>query len=170
MSSEKYSGWKESHTMTWEEYFNSRFIEAIKLGKLLVEEVGEERAYKIIAEKTFENETEFGKEIKGDKPLNSKEDLAQIFKENIFDDPYFINSNDIEILDNSDEGFNYNVHNCIWAHVFRKHDAAGLGFHMICHGDYAIANGLGKNVELRRTKTLMQGDPYCDMMWLWKGD
>ena len=69
MSSVKYSGWNKSHTMTWEEYFDSRFIEAIKLGKLLVEEVGEKRAFKIIAEKTFENGTEFGKEIKGDKPL-----------------------------------------------------------------------------------------------------
>jgi hypothetical protein len=155
--------------MTWEEYFDSRFIEAIKLGKLFVEEVGEERAYKIIAEKTFENETEFGKEIKGNKTLNSKEDLSQIFKE-LFESTYFKNSNDIEILDNSEEGFNYIVHNCIWAHIFRKHEAADLGFHMICHGDYGIANGLGKHVDLRRTMTLMQGDAYCDMMWLWKGE
>ena len=161
--------WKEKHTVTWEEYFDTRFIEAMKLSKILRQELGEERAFELISKKAYEAETEFGKEIKGDKPITTKEDLSNIFRK-LLDTPYFKRSNKVEIHDNSDEGFNYTVHNCIWAHTFRKHDESELGYHMICHGDYGIANGLGKNVELRRNMTLMQGDPCCDFMWLWRGE
>lgn len=160
--------WNQKEPLSWEEYFEARFLEAIKLGKLLIKEIGDEKAYKLIGENTYKTETEFGKQLRGDKPINSAEDLAKIFKE-LLDTPYFTKSCIVEVQESKD-GYCYNVSNCIWAHTFRKHNAAELGFHMICHGDYGIANGLGSNIKLIRTKTLMQGDDCCDFTWCWEKD
>ncbi|MBN2335230.1 L-2-amino-thiazoline-4-carboxylic acid hydrolase [Candidatus Bathyarchaeota archaeon] len=157
--------WDEKHSLSWEEYFDTRFLEAIKLGKLLIKEIGEEKAYRMIAENAYKTETEFGRELRVDKILGSAEDLAEIFRE-LLDTPYFKKSCTVEVKDSID-GFSYDVTHCIWAHIFRKHDASELGYHMICHGDYGIANGLGEHVKLDRTKTLMLGEDCCDFRWVW---
>jgi len=168
MSSSTYEGWTKTQTITWEEYFDVRFKEAINMTKMFMKELGKEKVYKLTAQKTYEEGKEFGKEImEGKKTLTSVEDLSLVFRE-LFSTPYFKASTDVEILDDSAESFNYNVSKCIWAHTFRKYDASELGYHMICFGDNGIAKGLSPNVKLVRTKTLMQGDNCCDFKWCWE--
>lgn len=41
-------------------------------------------------------------------------------------------------------------------------------FHHTCNADPAIAEGFNPNIGLKRTKTLMQGDDYCDHFYFIK--
>ena len=51
---------------------------------------------------------------------------------------------------------------CLLAKIFRDMDAADLGYVMICQPDFVTTPTYFPNVRLKRTKTLMQGDDYCD--------
>jgi len=40
---------------------------------------------------------------------------------------------------------------------------------MVCHGDYAWAEGFNPDIKLVRDKTLMQGDSICNHRYVWQG-
>ncbi len=54
------------------------------------------------------------------------------------------------------------VTQCLWAKTFRAAGAADIGYACICHPDFAAASGWNPKLKLIRTKTLMQGDEYCN--------
>lgn len=54
------------------------------------------------------------------------------------------------------------VTRCLWADMFRKLDAAELGYALYCASDYGYCEGLNPNITFTRTKTIMQGDDCCD--------
>ena len=41
-------------------------------------------------------------------------------------------------------------------------DAARIGYSYICYADYATAQAFNPKIVMRRSKTLMQGDSYCN--------
>ncbi|MDQ1279399.1 MAG: hypothetical protein QG670_661 [Thermoproteota archaeon] len=51
---------------------------------------------------------------------------------------------------------------CLLAKVFRDIGAADLGYTMICQPDFVTTPAYLSGIRLKRTKTLMQGDDYCD--------
>jgi hypothetical protein len=169
MSSGRLDSWDEKHSFTWDEYFDARFKEAIKIAKLLVNEVGEKRAYELIAQNTFEAETEYAKDVMKEQgiELNSLEDLETLLRSWI-SDPYFQNSIEEDYYGNVGGCLKSDVRKCIWAHTFRKYDASEIGYYMACYGDYGMANAFGPKAKLKRTKTLMRGDDCCDFEWYWE--
>ena len=159
--------WKEKQNITLEEYFSLRFEDAAKYAKLLIEEIGEEKAYEILDKNAIEEGKEMGKELmKNREPLTSRDDLARFWKET-YSEPFWEKCLEIEYLE-SDDCFKYNVTKCIWAHTFSKLGASDFGFHTMCMGDYGIGKGLSPHVTLKRSKTLMQGDDCCDFAWCWE--
>jgi hypothetical protein len=46
--------------------------------------------------------------------------------------------------------------------------AVDIGYAVICHPDFASAEGYSTKLRLVRTKTLMQGHDCCNHRWLWK--
>jgi len=40
-----------------------------------------------------------------------------------------------------------------------------IGFDLSCNRDFNLVAGFNKNIKLKRTKTLMQGDSYCDFRY-----
>jgi len=52
--------------------------------------------------------------------------------------------------------------------VFKEMKATDLGYVLNCQPDFAYAKACHPNVKLKRTKTLMQGDNYCDHTFYWE--
>jgi L-2-amino-thiazoline-4-carboxylic acid hydrolase len=166
MSSEPIE-WDEKVDITWREYFNLRFADASKYAKLLIDELGEEKAYEILDKNALEEGKEYGKEWMSKRnPLTSKDDISDFFH-GLYSEPFWDKCLEVEYLE-SDDCFKYNVTKCIWAYTFSKLGAPEFGFHTMCMGDYGIAKGLSPHVTLKRSKTLMQGDDCCDFSWYWE--
>jgi len=86
---------------------------------------------------------------------------------------YLRNQNDFwkhvvtaEIVEDSPNAVEVRVKECIWAHTFRKQKAADVGYACVCHPDFAYAKAFNPKMRMERTKTLMQGDEYCNHRWV----
>jgi hypothetical protein len=44
------------------------------------------------------------------------------------------------------------------------------GFLLVCNSDFPFAEGLGRDIKLTRTQTLMQGASHCDFRYKWRKD
>ena len=55
--------WKNNQEITLEEYFKLRFTDTAKYVKLLIEQLGEEKAYQILDQNALEEGIEIGKEF-----------------------------------------------------------------------------------------------------------
>lgn len=54
------------------------------------------------------------------------------------------------------------VTRCLFADEMRMLNAAGIGFAFYCSYDHGFCQGLNPDIRFTRTKTLMQGDDFCD--------
>jgi hypothetical protein len=72
----------------------------------------------------------------------------------------------LEIVQDTPEVFEVRVRECLWAKTFRKQNAAEVGYACMCHPDFAVANAYNPKLRMERTKTLMQGDEYCNHRWV----
>jgi len=54
------------------------------------------------------------------------------------------------------------VTQCLFAEAMRKHEAANIGLAFYCAYDYGFCQGLNQEIGFARTKTLMEGDAFCD--------
>lgn len=69
-----------------------------------------------------------------------------------------------EIIENTDNVYEIKVTECLWAKIFREANAADIGYASICYPDFAAAEA--GNRKMFRTKTLMEGDKYCNHRWI----
>jgi hypothetical protein len=67
-----------------------------------------------------------------------------------------------QIVESTPKAFELKVTECLWAKTYREANAADLGFLLTCYGDYALARGFNPKMRMTRTKTLMQGDAFCN--------
>ena len=73
-----------------------------------------------------------------------------------------------DVVEEADQALEFRVRECLWAKTFREAGAADIGYAMICYPDFASARAFHPQIELIRTKTLMQGDDHCNHRWVWK--
>ncbi len=69
---------------------------------------------------------------------------------------------EIEILEQDDERFDFNVTRCRYAELYQVLGLPDLGVLLSCNRDYALIAGFNPDVELIRTQTIMEGAPFCD--------
>ena len=72
---------------------------------------------------------------------------------------------EIEIIEQTDEAFSFDVTRCRYAELYEKLGILELGTSLSCARDFALINGFNPNITLRRTKTLMQGADCCDFRY-----
>jgi len=150
---------KDSH-MTYEDVlkyaYTSWFIPAMKV---LAEEMGEDELDEMLKKAI----SEAARRIIAKRGKNSPDNSLSAFAR-IFEKPNHIleNASNYEIVENSDSVLELRVSECLWAKVFRDSDAARIGYSYICYADYAVAQAFNPRIVLRRNKTLMQGDGYCN--------
>jgi len=73
-----------------------------------------------------------------------------------------------EIVEDTPKAFELKITECLWAATFRAGNASDIGYAVCCHGDYAAIQAFNPNLEMIRTKTLMQGDAFCNHRYIVK--
>lgn len=71
----------------------------------------------------------------------------------------------IEILEQSEDRFSFNVTRCRYAEMYSDLGIPELGAVLSCNRDYALIGGFNPAVDLIRTQTIMEGAPYCDFRY-----
>lgn len=69
---------------------------------------------------------------------------------------------EIQPLAAEGERLEFNVTRCRYAELFQELGLPELGALIHCSRDFAMAEGFGPGIELKRTQTLMQGASHCD--------
>ncbi len=69
---------------------------------------------------------------------------------------------EIQKLNRTDDTLEFNVTRCLYAEFYRELGLCELGFLFHCNRDFAMAEGFGGGIELRRTQTIMEGAGHCD--------
>ena len=67
-----------------------------------------------------------------------------------------------EVLEDSEERFAVKITKCSYAKFYTEEGESEIGYAMHCALDYGEAEAFSSDISLKRTKTLMQGDGYCD--------
>ena len=71
-----------------------------------------------------------------------------------------------EVIENREDLVSFRFTECLNAKVFRELNAADIGYATLCHGDEAWARAYNPKIRFIRTKTLMEGDDYCDHCYI----
>jgi len=72
---------------------------------------------------------------------------------------------DYDVLKKTPDAFDINVTQCRYAKFYQEIGAPELGFLFVCSADFAVAEGFGAGVRLKRTQTIMQGASHCDFRY-----
>ncbi len=67
-----------------------------------------------------------------------------------------------EILEITENTYNYNITTCKYADMYRALGLTDLGFVLSCGRDGAMFEGFNPKLKLTRTQTIMEGADYCD--------
>ena len=67
-----------------------------------------------------------------------------------------------EVVEDSDETFTVKVKKCKYADFYIKNGEPKIGYAMHCALDFGEAEAFSSGIILKRTKTIMQGDSYCN--------
>ena len=123
-------------------------------------EFGHERVREIVRAEIVEIARRQGKELADVMGGDSLSLLA--------DSMHFWTKNDaleIEVLEQSEDVFNYDVTRCRYAELYHALGIAELGFVLSCNRDFALVEGFNSEIELTRTTTIMEGAPRCDFRY-----
>lgn len=133
----------------------------VPLVKTLRAELGEERANTIVRKALSDLYRRLGEKWRrGQERPDLGETMASAFER-------FAKGSalDYEVLRKASDGFGINVTRCRYAEFYQQIGAPELGFLLVCSADFPMAEGLGADVQLTRTQTIMQGASHCDFRY-----
>ena len=68
---------------------------------------------------------------------------------------------EIEVLEASDERFDFNVTRCRYAEMYREMGLGDIGHLLSCNRDGTFVEGFDPRLRLERAQTIMGGAPCC---------
>lgn len=68
---------------------------------------------------------------------------------------------EIEVLEQSEDRFDYNVTRCRYAEMYKALGIPELGAVLSCNRDYSLIEGFNPDVTLTRDQTIMEGADCC---------
>ena len=74
----------------------------------------------------------------------------------------------IEVLEQDDERFDFNVVRCRYSEMYREMGLADIGALLSCNRDGAFCEGYDERLELSRTQTIMSGASHCNFRYRWR--
>ncbi len=72
---------------------------------------------------------------------------------------------DYSVVEQTAESFAIDVTGCRYAAFYKALGEPELGFLLVCAGDFPVAEGIGGDIALERTQTIMQGASHCDFRY-----
>ena len=133
----------------------------VPLVKALRAELGEERANDLVRKALGGLYRRYGEEFrraKNEKDVGKL--MASAFAAYARDDAL-----DYRVIARSQDLFEFDVTRCGYAEFYRELGEPELGFLLVCGADLAVAEGLGSDIALTRTQTIMQGASHCDFRY-----
>jgi hypothetical protein len=133
----------------------------VPLVKALQAELGEERANTIVRNALADVYRKFGEKWWREQGARGVgETMASAFD-------WFAAGDALqyEVLKKAPDAFDINVTRCRYAEFYKKIGAPELGFLLVCGADFRWAEGMGSDVKLARTQTIMQGASHCDFRY-----
>ena len=123
-------------------------------------EIGREKTLAILERVIKQLARDRGRELATEAPSNTLMGFAAM------KEPWTRgNALELEVLEEGDERYSYNITRCRYAEMYRELGLADLGFYLSCNRDATLIEGFNPDLELTRTQTIMQGAPYCDFRY-----
>lgn len=133
----------------------------VPLVKVLQEELGEERANALVRKAVGDTYRRLGEEFtraKNDTDLGQA--MASAFASFARGDAL-----DYRVRGQSRDSFDLDVTGCRYAQFYKELGEPELGFLLVCSADFSMAEGMGADIKLTRTQTIMQGASHCDFRY-----
>ncbi|MHA2096028.1 MAG: L-2-amino-thiazoline-4-carboxylic acid hydrolase [Candidatus Hodarchaeales archaeon] len=135
-----------------------------ELIKGFAKDIGEDNALKIVKKVIEKDAVLSGKNLAVEVSGNSLEDLLKVVKEIWAKDGVM----EIENISLNKKTLSFDVTRCGYAEMYQRMDILELGNLMSCSRDFAFMDGFNPEFELKRTKTIMEGDRVCDFRYVRK--
>ena len=124
-------------------------------------ELGEAKAKRILGNAIRQSAIEAGKAYAAVEPAGtSLEGFAALLPQWQKNDALRI-----EILEQSDTRFDFNVTRCRYAEMYREMGLAEIGHLLSCHRDGTFCTGYDPRIKLSRPHTIMEGHSHCDFRY-----
>ena len=130
--------------------------------KAFANEIGYDKAVDIAKEVIRENATLSGKTLAEEYSGNSMAELSKIAKEVWAKDDAL----EIKMVKETEKELFFDVSYCGYAEVYEKLGVKKLGCILSCVRDYYFLEGFNPKITLKRTKTIMEGDDYCNFRYV----
>ncbi len=127
-------------------------------------EIGEEKAFKITQKVVNEDAILSGKTLANEFSGNSLKTMLKIVQEVWAKDGIM----EIENIHLDENMLSFDVTRCGYADMYKELGIQELGTLMSCSRDFAFMDGFNPVIELKRTKTIMNGDPICNFCYVQK--
>ena len=75
------------------------------------------------------------------------------------------NALEIDVVEQSNHKLYFNVTRCRYAELYEKLGCAKWGTVFSCARDFALIKGFNQRINLKRTRTIMEGAAYCDFCY-----
>jgi len=72
---------------------------------------------------------------------------------------------EIDVVEETDTAFAFNVTRCRYAEMYRGLDMADLGATMSCNRDGTMVEGFNPDITFTRSQTIMGGASHCDFRY-----
>ena len=133
----------------------------VPLVKTLQAELGEERANALVRRSLGDIYRRYGEEFWRTKnERNLGKIMASAFATYAREDAL-----DYRVIEQSQDAFEIDVTGCQYAEFYKELGEPELGFLLVCSADFPTAEGLGADIRLTRTQTIMQGASHCDFRY-----
>lgn len=147
---------KMSFREVYEFGYRNRFI-PMMLG--ISAELGREKTVEMLkrinSERAAREAQDWAKEI-------GKNDLESYIADQRNPDYFTSHVRTSTIVEDTKKAFEEKVTDCLWAKTFLAADVSDIGYACFCSGEYAAVPAYNSKMQLIRTKTLMQGDEFCN--------
>jgi hypothetical protein len=80
------------------------------------------------------------------------------------------NALEIEILEQNEARYDFNVTRCRYAEMYRSLGLGELGAVLSCNRDYSLVEGFNPEIQLVRDQTIMKGAPCCTFRYSRRSD
>jgi hypothetical protein len=172
MSSNSSEESNENEDIRYEQYFNAPMgvphQGIVLLAEILEEELGRDRAYRLIQEKLVKFTRERILSGIEQNPVKDFKDFKNRFA--AFSSPRFRNVLETEIQESTSNRLRVLFTKCMFAEAFRSMGAPELGYIWNCNLDFVLTEAGDPRATLVRPTTLMEGHECCDFTWHWKED
>ena len=152
---------------TYEQLFLIRYRDIVQLAREFERAIGKEKTFKIIGDLFDRMGVEMVKKMTEKEPINTFEDFTASYKDALCS-PLFSHALTAVVEEETPKKLKLCVTECLWAKVFKEMKATDLGYVLFCQPDFAYAEACHPKIKMKRTKTLMQEDSYCDHTFYWE--